>query len=262
MRWDPEAEQAIQKVPFFVRKKVRKKVEAHAGQKGRSSVSLSDVEDLRKKFLSKGGMEKEVRGFEAAACFGGAGCPNCAAPCEDLAGEIEELLEKADIRSFLKAHVKTGLKFHHEFRVVLSDCPNACSRPQIADVGILGASVPGVSDEPCSQCRACVETCPEQAVFLDENSGRPEIDPETCLSCGKCIRVCPTGTLMEKKKGYRVLLGGRLGRHPRLGMEVPGIHTREEVLMILKKAIEFYKTHSTKGRRFSQILDSIDQIAG
>ena len=262
MTWEAAAEQAIQKVPFFVRKRVRKKVEDHAGEMGSQNVTLSHVEDLKKKFLSKEGMEKEVRGFEVGACFGGAGCPNSAVPSDDLAREIEKILAQADILSFLKAHVKTGIKFHHEFRVVLSDCPNACSRPQIADVGIMGAQIPGISDEPCSHCRACVENCPEQAIRLDESQTHPEIDAETCLICGKCIRVCPTGTITEKQRGYRVLLGGRLGRHPRLGMEVPGIHSQEEVLEIVKKAIRFYKTHSTEGRRFSQILDSVDQITG
>lgn len=262
MKWEPDAEKAIQKVPFFVRKRVRKKVEAHAGQEGSPCVTLSHVKKLQKIFLSKEGMENQVRGVDVAACFGGAGCPNSAAACDDLAKEIEAILAQADILSFLKAHVKTGIKFHHEFRVVLSECPNACSRPQIADVGILGARVPGISDEPCSQCRACVETCPEQAIHLDEEPGLPGIDPEKCLSCGKCIRACPTGTITEKRRGYRVLLGGRLGRHPRLGMEVLGIHSRKEVLDILKKAVKFYKTHSTEGRRFSQLLDSVDQIEG
>ena len=28
------------------------------------------------------------------------------------------------------------LKFHHEFRVTVADCPNSCSQPQIKDIGI------------------------------------------------------------------------------------------------------------------------------
>ena len=31
---------------------------------------------------------------------------------------------------------------HHEFRVSLSACPNACSRPQIVDIGLIGAVTP------------------------------------------------------------------------------------------------------------------------
>ncbi|MCK5543544.1 MAG: PCP reductase family protein [Desulfobacterales bacterium] len=34
---------ALKKVPFFVRKKVRQKVEAHTEQKGKTSVGIANV---------------------------------------------------------------------------------------------------------------------------------------------------------------------------------------------------------------------------
>ncbi|MCP3900594.1 MAG: sulfite reductase, partial [Desulfobacteraceae bacterium] len=76
MKWSNEAEKALKKVPFFVRKKVRQKVETYTEQKGKLSVDLSDVNELKQKFLSKGGMEKEIKGYEVTTCFGSAGCPN------------------------------------------------------------------------------------------------------------------------------------------------------------------------------------------
>jgi anaerobic sulfite reductase subunit C len=263
MKWSTEADQALKKVPFFVRKKVKKKVEVYAGEKGKTSVDLADVNELKEKFLSKGGMEKEVKGFEVTACFGGSGCPNSASPCKELAKDIELVFKEADILGFLKENVKTGLKFHHEFRVSMSDCPNACSRPQISDIGIIGASLPGLSEEECTMCNACVEVCDENAITFDEEKGADEtpcIDLNQCLMCGKCINVCPSGTIIEKEKGYRVLLGGKLGRHPRLAMEVPGVHTHDQVLQIVKNCIEFYKKNSKNGKRFSHLLKSVDQV--
>ena len=62
------------------------------------------------------------------------------------------------------------MKMHHEFRVSISDCPNACSRPQIADLGLIGARRPRVTDETCSQCGACVEVCREEAISLREGN--------------------------------------------------------------------------------------------
>jgi dissimilatory sulfite reductase (desulfoviridin) alpha/beta subunit len=256
--WEKDAESAIKKVPFFVRKKVRKKVEAFVTGKGRDKVTLGDVEALKKKFLSKGGMESEIKGHDVSACFGGEGCPNSVVSSGQLLKDIQILMEEADILAFLKSEVKGDLKFHHEFRVSISDCPNACSRPQITDIGIIGAAVPGITDAPCSACEACVDICPEQAIALDGD--KPEIDTDTCLSCGKCIRVCPTATLETAKTGYRVLLGGRLGRHPRLGMEVPGILSHDEVLDLVRRCLEFYKKHSRGGKRFSHVLESISQI--
>ncbi|MFH1154425.1 MAG: hypothetical protein V1793_11470 [Pseudomonadota bacterium] len=53
---------------------------------------------------------------------------------------------------------------------------------------------------------------------------------------------------------------GRLGRHPRLAMELPGVWSEDQVLAILKNAIDFYKSapRSREGKRFSQVLTRED----
>ena len=53
-------------------------------------------------------------------------------------------------------------------------------------------------------------------------------------------------------------LGGHLGRHPRLAIELPGLLSEDEVLSVLKRAIEFYKNNSTNGKRFSHIVEKKD----
>lgn len=260
MKWSDDAQKAVKKVPFFVRKKVKKRVEAYAAEKGRDRVDLSDVSELKAKFLSKGGMESQIKGYDLSVCFGGSGCPNVARPGARLAREIEAVLEKEDLLSFLKANVKGELRFHHEFKVVLADCPNACSRPQIADIGIIGAVMPAVGASPCSLCGACMAVCKEKAVILDTTGEILRFDENRCLACAQCISACPTGSIREKQSGYRVFLGGRLGRHPRLAMEVPGIQTHEQVLWLVKNSLAFYKKNSINGQRFSHILSSVDQV--
>jgi anaerobic sulfite reductase subunit C len=158
----------------------------------------------------------------------------------------------------LKSRVRGDLKFHHEFRVSLADCPNACSQPQIKDVGIIGAAVPETTNEACSQCKACVESCPEQAIALAAENRPPGIDTGRCLNCGQCIRACPTGTIAEARKGFRVQLGGRLGRHPRLARELPGIFSEDQVIEILQGCLSFYKERSLHGERFSQLFQDRD----
>jgi len=203
-------------------------------------------------------VERHIKGHDVSACFGGAGCPNALGDVARLVSEMEALMAEADLVSFLKSRVKGDLKFHHTFRVSISGCPNACSRPQITDMGIIAAAVPGVTQAPCTQCECCVSACPDHAIGLA--GGGPKIDTLACLCCGKCVRACPSGTLDTMGIGYRVLLGGRLGRHPRLGMDVPGIFFHDQVLDMLRRCLEFYKAHATEGQRFSHILKRSSQI--
>ncbi|MEE4113856.1 MAG: sulfite reductase, partial [Desulfobacteraceae bacterium] len=60
------------------------------------------------------------------------------------------------------------------------------------------------------------------------------------------------------KKGYRVLIGGKLGRHPRLARELPGLHDAETVVRMIKDFLDFYKSRSTRGQRFAQLLTDAD----
>jgi anaerobic sulfite reductase subunit C len=256
MKWTSEAEAAIKKVPFFVRKKVRARIEIETEAAGKNRVSLSDVKAAQARFMSK--MSSDIKGYQIDTCFGSSGCPNPANSCEVLVKKIESLLENADLLTFLKERVKGDIKYHHEFRVTLAECPNACSQPQIKDVGIIGAVIPEITDEECSDCMACVEACIETCITLDNEKNTPEIDHERCLKCGKCVHVCPTGTITAKDKGFRVQLGGKLGRHPKLAVELDGIYSENEVLQMIKGCIDYYIKHSKHGERFAEIFDPKD----
>ena len=253
MQWSPEAKDALKKVPFFVRKRVKTRVEEEAARRGDDQVSLHHVTICRKRFLEK--MSDEIKGYQVETCFGPGACPNRATFSDGLVEEIERMLAGKGLEDFLKAKVDGPLKFHHEFRVSVSDCPNACSRPQIVDIGLIGASKPKRGKEPCNQCSACVEACRESGILLDENG--PVIDEAACLGCGACIRACPTGTLEVGKNGYRVLLGGKLGRHPRLGEELPGVHAPEEIPGIVERFVEIYQSLCRKGERLGVILERV-----
>ena len=256
MQWTQDAENAVKKVPFFVRKKVRARVEAQVVAANKKVVTLADVKTAQQRYLQS--MSAEIKGYQIDSCFGPSGCPNRTVHTEDLLEKIERLLASADLLTFLKQHVKTSLKFHHEFRISLAECPNACSQPQIKDIGIIGAMIPQITNQPCTLCGACEETCPDQAIVLNSDHEKPEIDMQACMSCGKCIAVCPTDTLGERKRGFRVQLGGKLGRHPQLARELPGIYSSEKVLDIISYCINFYKQNSQKGQRFAQVLGPSD----
>lgn len=256
MKWTSEAEAAVKKVPFFVRKKVRVRIENEAAKAGKKAVSLADVKATHARFLSN--MSSEIKGYQLDTCFGASGCPNRANNGDKLLKRIEGLLKEENLLGFLKQQVKVDLKFHHEFRITLADCPNACSQPQIKDIGIIGVSLPVLTDETCSLCEACVDECRENAIILQKKKIMPNIDYDLCLACGKCIEACPTGTIVAGKKGFKVQLGGKLGRHPQLAKELPEIYSEDEVVDIVKKCIIFYKNNSKQGERFAELFTSSD----
>jgi len=253
LKWNEEATEALSRVPFFVKKRVKKRVEEEAAGRNANEVTLEHVRTCQKRFLNR--MEDEVKGFQVETCFGPGGCPNRAVNSDGLSERLEKGLAKRDIKSFLKERVNGPLKMHHEFRISISDCPNACSRPQIVDVGLIGACRPEVTDEPCTQCGACVEACKENAVSIKDDI--PVVDDSKCLYCGQCVCVCPTGTLQVGAKGYRILIGGKLGRHPRLAIELPWIYQPGEALPIIERCLEHYQHHCLKGERFGEILERI-----
>jgi anaerobic sulfite reductase subunit C len=260
VKWTLNAENEIKKVPFFVRKKVRSRIENDTAADGRKIVSLSDVKAAQARFMSK--MNTDIKGYQIDTCFGSSGCPNPANTCDVLVKKIGSLLDDADLLNFLKKRVQGDLKYHHEFRVTLAECPNACSQPQIKDIGIIGAVIPEATGEACTGCKACIEACIEKCITLDSKKNVPVIDHKRCLKCGKCIHACPSETLATGQKGFRVQLGGKLGRHPRLAVELEGILSETEVLRLVKTCIDYYKKHSNHGERFAEIFDPEDFKVG
>jgi len=255
MRWAKNAEEAITKVPFFVRRRVKKKVEEEAERLNASQVTLEHVRICQQNFLKN--MEDEIKGYQLESCFGASGCPNRIPSENDLPATLEEMLQSRDLKAFLKSRVSGPLKFHHEFRVSVSDCPNACSRPQVTDLGIIAAVKPVLTDAECSRCAVCSDACIEKAITITEDMIRPEINLQTCLYCGHCARACPTGTIVRGQEGYRVMVGGKLGRHPRLASEIPGFFSKEKTLELIDNILDFYMKHNQRGERFGEIVERL-----
>jgi len=52
-----------------------------------------------------------------------------------------------------------------------------------------------VRKDLCLGCGLCVESCPQQAVWL--LWGQAEIDQSRCNQCRLCLDVCPQGAIVE-----------------------------------------------------------------
>lgn len=258
MDWTNDAKKILSRVPFFIRGTVRERVEKEALRCGAKLVTPVLIDRCKKRYMNQ--MEEEVKGYRIETCFGRSGCPNRAISTDDLCDELERRLPERNLKTFLMNCVKGPLKLHHEFLISISDCPNGCSRPQIADIGIIGACTPAIGKEPCTSCASCVEACREEAILLQ--NGSPVIDHSKCLGCGKCIKACPSGTLISEMKGHRILTGGRLGRHPRLAEELSGIHDLSAGLQIIERCLDIYQSHCRKGERFGEILQRLRDEAG
>ncbi len=252
MKWSKEAEKTMERVPFFIRKMVRKKVEAYARQQGVQLIKNEHIEACRQKFMKS--MDKELKGYSVETCLGAKGCSNrtLSDSATAIVDEIEEILQGLNMKEFLEKRLKHPLKVHNEFRVSISFCPNSCSRPQIVDVGFIGAVKPGVFQNECTMCGSCKEVCQEKAIILHENA--VEIREDKCLYCGHCIEACPTGAIQKEKEGFRILVGGKLGRHPQLGLELPGIFANEDAIKTFKKIALFYKDNCVNGERLGVIV--------
>ena len=52
-----------------------------------------------------------------------------------------------------------------------------------------------VDQGDCEGCGACIQRCPNKAIFRNEN-GLAEVDHEICLTCGYCAPVCPVRAII------------------------------------------------------------------
>ena len=175
------------------------------------------------------------------------GCPHALAVLPELSGDIGGAVQASDWPQACLAGSKGAPKAHHQLRISAAGCPNGCSRPPIADIGLIRALRPQFRSALCTGCGRCPEVCREGAITV--TSAGVHIDPEACLQCGACTRVCPEGALEEGHSGWRVLVGGRLGRHPQLALELPGLFSETQMLELLTATAAWWARHWQPGLR-------------
>ncbi|MBC9784173.1 4Fe-4S binding protein [Heliobacterium chlorum] len=183
--------------------------------------------------------------FALTACRGDSGCRYKVLDTASLATPLNDLLQRQC------QNLQAG-SAHSVLRLALSGCPNSCSQPQIRDFGLQGRLEPLITDEPCLFCHACVQSCPEG--FMQLNEDGPVISDE-CLTCGRCVRACPSGTLQPGKSGWTLLAGGKLGRTPKLAVPVGHWLSHDEVTWEIITILQRYLQEAAPGERLRSWLE-------
>ncbi len=246
IRWTEEAERLLGRVPFFVRGMVKRRVERWAYDKGIEVITEELFRRAKEELV--GDASRVNRGFSVEGCMG---CRHRVTDSRGLMDRMEELLKGSGITEFLLKATGGELKHHNQFRVALSECPNSCSRVHIADFGLQGRVILEVNGSLCDACGRCVDACVDGAVRCPPL----EVDGSLCLACGECARVCPSGALSFFRTGYRVLVGGKLGRRPRLAQELVSFATADEVLSLLGRVLRVYMEYCEKGERLGAVIE-------
>jgi anaerobic sulfite reductase subunit C len=283
VQWDADAEDALKDVPLLLRGFVRKKVEEFArargadritarllqqarreigpGASGRSGAPRpEDIERLESHLLSEQADKRRTRTYEVRVCAGAVGCPRSVIPVEAIADALVDVIEASGFPQHLTA-ARQGrpLLVHHRFHVSVAGCPNACSQPHIADFGVIGLTRPTLVPDRCTACGSCVSACTEDAVSLANDL--PTFDLARCIGCGDCLRACPADALEPGPATYRLLLAGKLGRHPRLATDLLTTTDLEAVKDLLAAALDLLLREGRPGERLGALLARDETLA-
>jgi dissimilatory sulfite reductase (desulfoviridin) alpha/beta subunit len=141
----------------------------------------------------------------------------------------------------------------YKVKMGVTGCPNNCGKARESDIGVMGVRTPCWDESACTDCGACVSLCPVSAISVD--SGTYQRAAKTCIGCSVCSVLCPVKAWGPSSKGYTLLIGGTLGKKPRLGIPLKeNIQTEEELFELIDKTLAFYRQHGQRKERLGHLM--------
>ena len=192
-----------------------------------------------KKELQEVNMQMLGKGIEnLQSCFGSY-CTESNMDPQSLLRKVEERIKELDLKNL-------GIKISG------SGCPNSCGIAHLNDIGFMGIVEPEVNIANCNGCELCLPVCKRKAIEIEV--GVAVIDKEKCKYCGQCIAVCPFDAIVEKRRGFAMLVGGSEGKDTRLGQAVAEFMSEEEALQLTKRCLRIVKE---KNSSVAAIIDEV-----
>jgi anaerobic sulfite reductase subunit C len=148
-----------------------------------------------------------------------------------------------------------GKEMPVKMRIAISGCPNACTSPMLNEIGVIGRIKPVRTEGLCTGCGSCRMYCREDAVRI--RNGISVLDDDKCIQCGVCVRSCHLDLLKSEHSHYLITVGGRRGRHPKIGRPLLTVETEEQVMFVIEKIVEWVYRRAWSGRLLSEQLDEI-----
>ena len=213
----------------------------HFAVRGSPEIPCIDKEDLgdTRKELQEVGMQVLDKGIDnLQSCFGNY-CTESNVDPQSLLRRIEKRIEELDLNNL-------------SIRISASGCPNSCGIAHLNDIGFLGVTEPEVDTTNCNGCELCLPVCKRKAIELKD--GVVAIDKEKCKHCGQCIAVCPFDAIVEKRRGFAVLIGGREGEDTRLGEVIAEFLSEEETLQVTEGCLRILKEKKASA---AKIIDEV-----
>lgn len=200
-------------------------------------IQTADLPEVGRE-LGDVGLQILDRGIDnLQSCFGNY-CTEGLADPQTLLRQIEKKVEEIGLNNL-------------DIKVSATGCPNSCGIAHVNDIGFHGVVEPMIDADTCNACGLCAEVCKRKAIAVGAVA---TIDAAQCRHCGQCIVACPTGAILEKRKGFAVLVGGREGEQPRLGERIAGFVSAEEALGYAEACLRLLKERNTSA------ADIIDEV--
>lgn len=196
------------------------------------------LESIREE-LQQVGMQILDRGIDnLQSCFGNYCTENNADP-QSLLRQVEKLVEQLGLNNL-------------NIKISASGCPNSCGIAHLNDIGFIGVVEPRVDINHCNGCGICVPICKRKAIKIEGDVAI--IDEEKCSHCALCIAACPYQGMVEQRRGFAVLVGGKEGKEARLGQVIAEFISEEAALQLAERCLRIVKE---RGSNVAAIIDEI-----